>query len=267
MNRVCGPLRYEAGVHREESYRPERVVVLAHWSREATVSRSVSETSRQLSAHGYDVLISSSAECDGALVWPDGLPPRVSVFRRPNVGYDFGSWSQALERFPGVRAAPLAVLINDSLLGPFASIAEILERMESDSHPVWGLVSTSQDAPHLQSHFVAYRDGLLNTSQLRRFWSDVRVEPSKAAVIRRYEIGLAPVLAGMGVAVGAGFPWQSVVVAGGNPTSAGWRRLMLRGFPYVKRELVLRPPPEVPDTDDIPTVVRRLFDQDVWSWV
>jgi hypothetical protein len=75
------------------------------------------------------------------------------------------------------------------------------------------------------------------------------------------------VLRRAGMRLGVGFPWQDVVVQGGNPTSAGWRRLLLRGFPWIKREIVLRPPPEVPDGDDVAAVVRQLFDEDVTTWV
>lgn len=221
----------------------------------------------QLADRGYDVIVSSSAPCSGPLMWPDGLPDRVRVFRRINIGYDFGSWAAVLDRFPGIRGAYSAILLNDSLVGPFAPIDTLLAEMERDAHPVWGMVSTSQDAVHLQSHFVAYRQGILGSRQLRRFWSNIRVEPSKSDLIRRYEIGLAPILAEMGVEYGAGFEWESVVVRGGNPTSAGWRRLMLSGFPFVKRELLLRPPPEVPDTDDVPAVVQKLFGEDVWEWL
>ena len=42
---------------------------------------------------------------------------------------------------------------------------------------------------------------------------------------------------------------------------------MLMGFPFVKRELVLRPPDEVADVGDVPGVVRDLYGVDVMEWV
>ena len=97
-----------------------------------------------------------------------------------------------------------------------------------------GLVSTTQDTAHLQSHFMAYRDGILNHPKLRRFWSGVRVEPTKRDLILRYEIGLGRLLRRSGIGYGAGFDWERVV-PGREPDEPGWRRLMLMGFPFVKR--------------------------------
>lgn len=225
----------------------------------------------QLAGFGYDVVVSSACDAPEPLKWShvpsDADLARVSVYRRPNVGYDFGSWAQALDTFPRLRDAQVTLLVNDSLLGPFRPIAPVLAELEADSNPVWGLVSTTQDAPHLQSHFVAYRDGVLHHPRLRRFWSGIRVQPTKRDLIESYEIGLARQLRRGHLSIGVGFPWQRVVGPGANPTSQGWRRLLLWGFPFVKRELVVRPPSEVADVADVPPVVRDMFSQDVMEWV
>ncbi len=250
----------------DAGYAPRRVAVVAHWSAVPTVSRSVEALVGELAAAGYDVIVSSAAECSGPLQWRD-LPPEVSVFRRPNLGYDFGSWAQILELLPRVRSAEVALLVNDSLVGPFRPLAPLLAQMEADSAPVWGLVSTTQDAPHLQSHFIAYKSGVLESRRLRRFWSDVRIENSKRRIVDRYEVGLARELRRGRIPYSSGFDWRRVVLSGGNPTSSGWRRLLLWGFPFIKRELVLHPPPEVADAGDIPAVVKSMFGQDVMEWV
>lgn len=261
-----GRLRWEMGPVREPDYRSERIAVVAHWSDRPQVSRSVHELAAQLVDNGYDVIVSSAAECPQELIWPD-LPDGVSVYRRDNIGYDFGSWAHALATWPGIRDTGTTIMVNDSLVGPFAPLRPVLDRLDGDDHPVWGLVSTTQDTAHLQSHFMAYRDGILNHPKLRRFWSGVRVEPTKRDLILRYEIGLGRLLRRSGIGYGAGFDWERVVPPGANPTSQGWRRLMLMGFPFVKRELVLRPPDEVADVGDVPGVVRDLYGVDVMEWV
>lgn len=266
--RVAPPLRFESGTPWAAHRRADRVVLLAHWSDRPTVSRSVVELVTQFRRLGYDVVIVSAAEVPGALQWPSGdWPDGVSVFRRKNIGYDFGSWAQALAEIPGLTQSRLVVMANDSLVGPFGPLDEIVSGMEADPHPVWGLVSTTQDRPHLQSHFIAYREGVLGTPRLRAFWQDVRVERTKRDLVVRYEIGLSVALRRQRLGMGIGFPGENVVHHGGNPTSQGWRRLLLWGFPFVKRELVLRPPPEVPDVQDVSAVVRELFDQNVREWV
>ncbi len=261
-----GPLRWEAGPQLPPDFTPERVAVLAHWSDRPQVSRSILELTRQLGQSGFTVVVSSAAECDTALLW-DALPEGVSVYRRPNVGYDFGSWAHALDTWPGIRDAQTTILVNDSLVGPFVPLAPLVEQLDRDPNPVWGLVSTTQDAAHLQSHFIAYRQGILHHPKLVKFWNDVRVEPSKRDLVERYEIGLGRLLRRNGIPYGAAFEWERVVSRGQNPTSQGWRRLMMWGFPFVKRELVLRPPPEVADVGDVPAVVREMFGIDVMEWV
>lgn len=266
MLSACPPLRWEAGEPRGPDYAPSRVAILAHWSQQPAVSRSVEEFLAQLRGAGFDIIVSSSADCVEPLKWT-ALPVGATVYRRPNLGYDFGSWSQVLDLHPGIRSADIALLVNDSLVGPFAPLDPLLDQMAADPRKVWGLVSTSQDAQHLQSHFIAFKQSVLQDEALRRFWDGIRIEPSKRKLVKRYEIGLAWTLLRAGIGVSAGFDWEQVVLPGGNPTSQGWRRLLLLGFPFVKRELVLRPPPEVPDAADIPDVVRTLFGQEVMEWV
>lgn len=245
----------------------EAVVIMVHWADRPRVSRSVSESVRQFSERGYRVAVCSSAEGTGRLEWIHGLSPDVAVYRRPNLGYDFGSWASMLHAFPQLKKAPRVLLVNDSLVGPFASIVPILDRFEADDCDVWGLISTSQDAPHFQSHFVGYKGGVLSDGPLAGFWDDVRIEPTKRDLILRYEIGLWPLLQSASYRMATGFPWDLVVNLGQNPTSLGWRRLLQWGFPWVKREIVLRPPPEVPDGPQVRRVVLDMFGEDVLEWV
>ena len=51
-----------------------------------------------------------------------------------------------------------------------------------------------------------------------------------------------------------------------NPVILGWRALLERGFPFVKREL-LRSPDIVPDGDDIPGTVTEMFGADPSDWI
>lgn len=258
--------RHVAGERIEDWTDLSAVVCLVHWSDRPEVSRSAVESIRQFVTHGYRVALCSAAEHEGPLLLPD-LPVGVAVYRRPNIGYDFGSWAAMLTAFPQLRGADRLLLVNDSLVGPFADIGPILQHFENHPGEVWGLVSTTQDQPHLQSHFVGYRGGILAEGPLARFWDDIRLEPSKRDLILRYEIGQYAVATAAGYDVGAAFPWSQVVNDGDNPTSLGWRRLLIWGFPYVKREIVLRPPPEVPDGGDVAAVVRERFGTDVLEWV
>ncbi len=266
MARVAPELRHESGPRVDVS--AERIAVVAHWSDGQRLSRSVQTLLSELLDAGFSSALVSSSEAHGPLLFDQrGLAGEVTVLRRPNVGYDFGSWAAFLQAYPEVRHAPRVLLANDSLVGPFESLGAILAAFNRCPADIWGLVGTTQDAPHLQSHFVGYRDGVLASPVLAAFWDDIRVEPTKRQLVRRYEIGLSQLAAREGYVAVAHFPWHWVTSRGQNPTSLAWHRLIEVGFPFVKRELVLRPPPEVADAAQIERVVRERWGQNVYDWV
>ena len=149
------------------------------------------------------------------------MPEGTTVLRRVNVGYDFGSWASVLAAFPGVAAASRVLLVNDSLIGPFAPLGPILADFEACAAPVWGLSGSLQHRPHVQSFFVGYKDGMLGHPAMRRFWSDVRVESRKAKIVRFNELGLSEALDE------AGIGWETMFAPepGGppNPTINDWQ--------------------------------------------
>lgn len=242
-----------------------KVAVIAHWSRTARMTLSVRALVREFSAAGYAVLLSSSSPA-GRLEWGGLDTSRLTVLRKPNVGYDFGSWAVALDRYPELTAADTLVLANDSLVGPFASIAPQLDLLASSTTDVWGMTETAQFTQHLQSYFIGFRRGVLRRPALAAFWRDVRHYDDKQLVIHRGELALATLLHREGIAMGAAFPAGSVVDLPDNPTIIGWRRLLEAGFPFVKREVV-RSPHLAPDGDQVAEVVRDLYDVDVADWL
>lgn len=265
---VASPPQREAGPDVADWDSPGAVVVMVHWSAATAVSRSVSESLREFVAAGYQVAFCSTSEVAGPLSWPHGLPEGVAVYRRPNVGYDFGSWAAMLHSFPQLRRADRLLLVNDSLVGPFASIGGVLEEFATTEAEVWGLVSSSEYTPHLQSHFVGYRSGVLANGPLADFWEDIRLQPTKLELIFRYELGQRSVIDAAGYRVASAYSGDLIFGEGKNPTVRGWREMLLHGFPYVKREMVLTPPlHDVPDAVDVRDAVKLLYGEDVLEWV
>lgn len=267
VNDICAPPRHESGPVVSEFRGSDRIAVMVHWSADGSVSRSVSQSVLRLAERGYRVVICSTCEAPGALRWKDGEPADTAVYRRPNVGIDFGTWGAMLTHFPELRTPPHVLLLNDSLVGPFAPLDDVINRFEGSGADIWGLVDSNQHSAHFQSHFVGYRGGVLTDPPLVRFWSNIRLQPSKEAMIDRYERGLYPLLQLVGYRLGVGFPWQDVVANGQNPTIMGWRRLLQFGFPYVKRELIWKPFPKLRDADAVPQVVRERFGAEVEEWL
>lgn len=245
---------------------PYRVALIASWLPGSEASRSLSELIRRLQECGYAVIVTIATESSKVPDWPHGIDPDVIVMTRPNVGYDFGSWAAVLHRFPHVARSPYVLQVNDSLLGPFTGLQSIVNNFETSETPAWGLVDSRQHYPHLQSFFVGYKDGILAQSALKTFWRDIRVERDKWTLISRYEIGLSRVLDEQGLRYSVMFPWQQVALANQNPSVFGWRRLLDRGFPFLKREIIQRPPPEIRDASDAPHEIQRRFGQAVNEW-
>lgn len=224
------------------------------------------ELARSFVDREYRVVVCSAAPFPGRLRLPDDLAERVTVLRKPNVGYDFGSWAVAQAWEPSIRQARHVVLVNDSLVGPFGDLGDVISHCEASHADVVGLTNTTQFGPHLQSYFLAFNHGVLADPSLAAFWLGVRHERDKTSVIHRYEIGLGRLLRREGFSQDAAFPYWKVVQDGLNPTIRGWRGLLEVGFPFLKRE-ILRTPEVAPGGDQAPDVVRRLFGVDVKDWL
>lgn len=262
---VRGRTRFEVGA--PATAEVEDVAVLAHWSDRPRVTRSVATLVRELQACGYCVVVSSSAPVEGPLEWGDDVDrDRLVVLRKPNVGYDFGSWSVALELVPGARRARRTLVLNDSMAGPFVGLGPLLAGWEASAFDVWSLTANDQFAHHLQSYFLGFRGGLLDDRPLRTFWRDVRHHDDKQQVIFDYELGLTQLLRERGYVHGAAFDQHRVAAPGDNPVIRGWRGLLDLGFPFVKREL-LRDTSVADDAAEVPAQLRQRFGVDVRTWV
>lgn len=244
----------------------DRVAVLAHYAPTPTLSRSATRLIEELSRAEYQVVLVSACEDAAPLRWPQSEPPPITVLRKPNVGYDFGSWAVALHTFPSIARAEHVILVNDSMAGPFSSLAGLLRRCESSSADVYGLTDTTQFLPHLQSYFLGFRSGVLAERPLARFFADVRHETTKWDVVRNYELGLGRLFRREGYGATAAFRGRSLVGYGDNPTIKGWLALIRQGFPFVKRELV-RDVTLAPDGEYVAHAVATLCGERIEDWV
>jgi len=245
---------------------PERLAVLAHWDPASRVSRSVAKLVEALEQAGYWTLVVSTAPGPGDLDWVEGRPAHVTIVRRPNLGYDFGSWATALDLFPAIRTAPAVLLMNDSLVGPFAPMNHLLDRFHRSHASVWAMTDTSQLGQHLQSYCLGFKAGCLDQEPLRSFWTGIRVEATRDDVIHRYELGLSRRLRQARLSCEAAIEGWRAVDGDDNPTIIGWRRLLDLGFPFVKRQVLLEPS-VCPDGHEAPTELRRRFGVEVAEWL
>ena len=221
---------------------PDRVAILVHYSTSPNVNRSFRTLVREFANAGYLPLVVSASPVPGPLEWGGGLPPQAVVLRKPNVGYDFGSWAVGLRALPAVKHAEHVVLANDSVVGPVHQPGAAAGRVRASPTPTSGVsptpASTSTTCRATSSAFGA---ACWPTSRLARFWADRRHERTKWDIIRRNELALSQLLRDEGYVITAAFRADDLVAAGENPVIRAWWKLIEYGFPFVKREIITNP--------------------------
>lgn len=244
----------------------DRVAVVASFGTSAQVSLSLSWMVARLEEAGYSVVVVRASDDTEPLDWSRGPANDAIVIRKPNIGYDFGSWATGLEMFPEIRSKPYVIITNDSLVGPFDSLKPMVADFEGSFYDVWGGTWTGQFMPHLQSFLLGFRGGVLNEPALRHFWHKLPEQTDKVDIIHMYELGLSRLLQGEGYVTGAWFDYALVVYYTQNPTIQGWKGLIERGFPFVKRELVTNPG-IVGDGYQVSAVVQKTFGINPAAWL
>ena len=244
----------------------EKAALVAQFSATPKLSKSVTELVRELNRNGYFVVLSSACPDPAPLEWHGEAPSDVAVLRKPNIGYDFGSWAVALAEEPKLLGVDKLLIVNDSMLGPFWSLESVIRGFESSMGEAWGLTRTHQFEPHVQSFFMGFHRPVVASPVFHDFWSQVRVEADKGAVIRRYEMGLARALHVEGFVTAAHIDGAVAAGFGENPSLLGWRKLLELDVPLIKRELIVHPQFFV-HGDRIPGILEREFQIDITEWL
>jgi hypothetical protein len=215
----------------------QKIAFLAQWSSTEQIPTSTNLLIHGLIEHGYSVILVSACESDKALVIDSEVKQRITILRKPNIGYDFGSWSVAMQFFPKSRNAKDTLILNDSLIGPFKSITDLLTDIESSPFDVTGVTDSVQHRHHIQSYLLHFKNGSFQNPGIKDFWNGVRLQEDKMDVVQAYEIGLTATVQANGFYAGAIFPWNLVGQYWHNPSVDRWQRLLDLDFPFIKREV------------------------------
>jgi Rhamnan synthesis protein F len=164
--------------------------------------QSLLESCDQLADLGYAVLVVSNGPLSpGARA---ALLPRVwRVLERPNLGYDFGGYREAVMHIWDQRLDPDELLIlNDSVWMVRSALPGFLSCISALDADVAGSVLRSKGQRHwLESYFFQFRRSALESPVFRRFWRDYRLIDSKYGVIRQGERGISVDLAAGGLRI------------------------------------------------------------------
>ncbi len=215
-----------------------KIAVLAQWSESEHLTYSTERLIQELLDCGFQVVLVSACESSERLIVSPFLLDQITIVRKPNFGYDFGSWSVGLQVFPEIELADEVLLLNDSLIGPFGKLQKILNQMNDSPYSVTGLTDSIEIDYHIQSYMMHFKNGSLRDTVFRSFWRNVRHEANKNDVIQKYEVGLSRLALENGIYIGAIFPFNLTPNRWGASSKSNCISLINMGFLFVKSGLL-----------------------------
>jgi Rhamnan synthesis protein F len=165
---------------------------------------SILESCDLLTGLGYSVLVVSNGPLQPQ-ARADLLPHVWRLLERPNLGYDFGGYREAVMHLWDETLEPDELLIlNDSVWIIAAVFPAFLSRLQATGAAVTGAVLRSKKGKRwLESYFFRLTRTALTHQAFRAFWQSYRLVDSKFGVIRHGERDFTVALETGGLSVAA----------------------------------------------------------------
>jgi len=212
------------------------VLIYAQYSNSKSPTYSESKQIEAFLEEGWKVVVTTTNTY---------FTDKVTTLRKPNIGYDMGSWATALLAIPELRSVNRLILMNNSFYGPIQSIKPLLENFGNNDY--WGMTKSHEFAIHMQSGIRGFSNKLLSDNLVYDFITRIEVDQNQSieeyrnSIIFKYEVG---------------FPMQYVLVKrykvgamfhaedfnsliGYDLTLSGWRMIVKKGAPFIKKSLAV----------------------------
>lgn len=182
----------------------KRLCVFAHWDKDNIIDDYVIFYLKALKEVCSTIIFVS--DCDLETIEKNKLTGIAEyVLAEKHGEYDFGSYKRGYfyAKDLGLEFEEL-LLANDSLYGPFSSLATIFSKMNTKHCDYWGLTrntfgikltSKGQDfcyCPHIQSYFLLLKQQTFRVFE--DFIKTIKPEKTKEEIVIKYEMGLNIVL-------------------------------------------------------------------------
>lgn len=234
---LLSEIESEISFDRKSQISPNQpVAVIAQWSITSKTTHSLIHLIDQLLMNSFQVVLVSSTPKELKIDLGQLSEKPLTVIRKPNFGYDFGSWAVALKVLPELQNHEL-LFLNDSMYGPFSDLTEILTRARQSPFGITGLTDSQEVRYHVQSYFLHFKEGVIQERAMERFWNSIQHLDEHRDVVEQYEIDLTRTAQNAGIRVGSLYPWNMVVNYWENPTLVGWKELLNSKFPFLKRRI------------------------------
>jgi lipopolysaccharide biosynthesis protein len=211
-----------------------RLLVYAHFDPEAGIAPRVRHTLSAFRALGTELVFATTSPVDASgRAFLEGCAARTIPVE--NIGYDFFAWKTALAALRGeLERWDRLVLLNSSVIGPVLPLEPFLRRVEGVDADVVGATISLERHRHLQSWFASVRAPAHRSPAFHAFWDAVTPIPDRQGVIEAYELTMTARLEAAGLSVAAVYEGRRRR----NPTLAHPYRLLARGIPFVKLQLL-----------------------------
>lgn len=116
------------------------------------------------------------------------LPHVWRIMERPNFGYDFGGYRDALRHLRTQAGIEKVLILNDSIWFPLYSGEDLIARLEAADADVAGTILRERgEERFLESYCYLIGAHVLNDPKMRAFWDGLKLTSNKYKVIRRGE--------------------------------------------------------------------------------
>lgn len=168
---------------------------------------STLHTLAHLNAHGVSTLVVSNAplsdadrESLGAQAW--------RIMERPNYGYDFGGYRDAILHILDDGPAPARLFVlNDSIWFPLTPDSDLIAEARTSDADLYGFVLNDRmrgaHRAHLQSYFFSFGAEAVANPAFKAYWRDLFLTNNKNLVVRRCEIPMTGAFRRLGFSVDA----------------------------------------------------------------
>jgi SAM-dependent methyltransferase len=133
------------------------------------------------------------------------------VLVRENAGLDFSAWLSAFALL-GLEPSALRELVfaNDSVVGPLFPLREAVSRMAAADCDFWGMTDSWEQAYHLQSYFLCFKEAALRSAALSEYLRDYAHPTEKDEIIAQGEVALTQALLAANLRAAAYCPYLEV---------------------------------------------------------
>ncbi|WP_193598489.1 rhamnan synthesis F family protein [Microbacterium sp. YJN-G] len=179
------------------------MAIVAHYDPRGGAAPHLLRQLEQIGDHYDDVVLASPVVLDDEAA--TAISERATLVRRPNYGHDFGSWRDVLERFDWAQDYDQLLLTNDSYVGFFRPLDEVIDSMSKRPVEMWGMTRTARVSPHVQSYFMHFTAPALHSQAFRRFWMDISPASDRMGAILGQEVGISRAILSAGYRIGSYF--------------------------------------------------------------